>query len=192
MKKTLITLIGILGLVAASSAVAVAAGGAATSGKTTAGSTATDVKTLASAESNVVTLLRNYKATTSWKSQFKTAIAKQTNDVAKVNADLSPTVKGAVLFSGSGSNIKSTRQFTVPTSAGGWHVNWSYNCPSSFGIPGTFTFLVYRTGLDFNDAGPEQLGYYNGHGTEHYHDTGTFHLFLDTECNWTVQVVAGS
>jgi len=68
----------------------------------------TDIRTLASAESSVVALLHNYKATASCRSQFKAAVAQQNTDVAKVNADLSPAVKSAVLFSGSGSSMEST------------------------------------------------------------------------------------
>ena len=53
-------------------------------------STSTDVAKLATAESNVVTLLHQYKPTAAWKASFKTAEATQAADIAKVNADLSP------------------------------------------------------------------------------------------------------
>ena len=191
MKKTLITLIAALCFVAASTTMAVAASKTTTDVKTATSKTTTDVKTLASAESHVVTLLHNYKATALWKSQFKAAGAVQNTDLARVNADLSPTVKGTVLFSGSGSGIESTRPFTVPASAKGWHVNWTYNC-ASFGMAGNFDFDVYQgTQLDFNDNGPNQVGM-KGSGTEHYYDTGTFHLETNSECAWTLQAVAGS
>ena len=191
MKKTLITLIGALCFVAASTTMAVAASKAATNVRAATSNTATDVKTLASAESHVVTVLHNYKATALWKSQFKAAVAQQNTDVAKVSADLTPTAKGTVLFSGSGSGMESTTPFTVPVSAKGWHVNWTYNC-ASFGMAGNFNFDVYQgTQLNFNDNGPNQLGS-KGSGTEHYYDAGTFHLSVSSECAWTVQAVAGS
>ena len=45
---------------------------------------------LATAESNVVTLLHQYKPTAAWEASFKTAEAIQSADIAKVNSDLSP------------------------------------------------------------------------------------------------------
>jgi hypothetical protein len=191
MKKIVIALIGTLCLVAGTASIAIAASRTA-SIRTAASTTPTDVNTLAFAESHVVTLLHNYRSTALWKSQFKAAVAQQNVDIAKVNADLAPpTANAAVLFSGSGSGMESTRPFTVPASAKGWHVNWAYNC-ASFGMAGNFDFSVYQgTQLDFNDNGPNQLST-KGSGTEHFYDTGTFHLSMSSECAWTVQAVAGS
>jgi hypothetical protein len=71
-----------------------------------------------------------------WKAQFKAAEAAQAADLAKVNADISPPVAtGGVLFSMTGSGIETTEPFTVPSSANGWHVAWTYNC-ASFGFSG--------------------------------------------------------
>jgi hypothetical protein len=79
MKKPVLTLAVAFAMVLGCSAVAVA---------TT--STSTDVAKLATAESNVVTLLHQYKPTAAWKASLKTAEATQAADIAKVNSDLSP------------------------------------------------------------------------------------------------------
>jgi hypothetical protein len=79
MKKPVLTLAVACVLVLGASAVAVAAT-----------STPTDVAKLATAESNVVTLLHQYKPTAAWKASLKTAEATQAAEIAKVNADLSP------------------------------------------------------------------------------------------------------
>ena len=44
------------------------------------------------------------------------------------------------------------------------------------------------TPLDFNDIGPNQPGE-SGSGIEHYYDTGTFNLSVDSECDWALKVV---
>jgi hypothetical protein len=75
-KKT-IAIIGTLLLVFGSSTIAFAA----TSARA-------DVSTLAAAESNVVALLHQYKDTPSWKARFKSAMAKQNVELARVKADL--------------------------------------------------------------------------------------------------------
>lgn len=79
MKKPVLTLAVAFAMVLGGSAVALAAT-----------STSTDVAKLATAESNVVTLLHQYKPTAAWKASLKTAEATQAADIAKVNSDLSP------------------------------------------------------------------------------------------------------
>jgi hypothetical protein len=79
MKRPVLTLAVACALVLGGSAVAVAAT-----------STQTDVATLATAESNVVTLLHQYKPTAVWKASLKKAEATQAADIAKLNSDLSP------------------------------------------------------------------------------------------------------
>lgn len=71
----------------AAAAVIVTAGAGIAAATTT---TSTDVLTLATAESHIVTLLHQYQPTATWKAQFKAAEATQAADLAKVNADLSP------------------------------------------------------------------------------------------------------
>jgi hypothetical protein len=82
MKKPVLTVVVASVLVLAGSAVAVAAT-----------STSTDVQRLATAESNVVTLLHQYKPDAAWNAKFKAAEAVQAAALAKVNADLSPPAK---------------------------------------------------------------------------------------------------
>jgi hypothetical protein len=79
MKKPVLVLAVVSASILVSSAVAVAAT-----------STPTDVAKLATAESNVVTLLHRYKPTAAWKASLKTAEATQAADIVKVNSDLSP------------------------------------------------------------------------------------------------------
>jgi len=158
-----------------------------------ASSTSADVGSLATAESNVVALLHHYQPTAAWKAQFKAAEAVQNSDLAKVNADIGspPAAPKGVLLSMSGSGTETTEPFTVPSSARGWHVDWSYNC-ANFGTAGNFDFDVYQgTQPDFNDNGPNQLGM-KGEGVQHFYDTGTFHLETDSECDWTLLVGTGS
>jgi hypothetical protein len=122
----------------------------------------------------------------------------QALDEIALNTDLSvqppaaaaPTT-GAVLLNQSGSGEDSTQQFTVPETAKGWHVNWSYNC-ATFGGSGDFDYSVnVGPTINFDDDGPNQLGA-GGSGTQHYYDTGTFNLIVDSECDWTIEAVSGS
>lgn len=156
--------------------------------------TSTDVSALATAEAKVVSVLHGYKDTSAWKAQFDAAVATQAGDLAKVKTDLgssASTGSGTVVYSFSGSGIHTTSSFVVPAAAKGWHVNWSYNC-ASFGGKGNFGFYVFQgTVMDDTDFGPNQLGA-KGSGVEHYYDTGTFHLTINSECDWTVQAVTGS
>lgn len=181
MKKKSLALASTIGIVAASATIAVAAT-----------STTANVTALATAESHVVTLLHAYAPTAAWKSELKAALTVQSADIAKLNSALTPTPpSGGTLFSQSGSGAQTTSQFTVPTSAKGWRINWAYNC-SSFGSQGNFVVTVFQgTQMSFNDPGVNQLGV-KGSGTEHNYDTGAFHLGINSECAWTVNVVAGS
>ncbi|MBU6496107.1 MAG: hypothetical protein KGR42_06825 [Acidobacteria bacterium] len=148
------------------------------------------VTALTGAETHVVTLLHQFKNTATWKKAYEAAVATQSADIAKLNAALSPAPASGKLFSQSGSGAQTTGQFTVPASAKGWRIAWAYNC-SSFGSSGNFIISVYQgASLSFNDPGVVQLGV-KGSGTEHNYDTGTFHLGIDSECAWTVSVIAG-
>jgi len=171
-----------LGLVVASATVAEA----------TSSATATDVQTLANAEAHVLAVLHQYKDTAAWEAEFNAAVATQNADLAKVKADISPPgPAGGVLFAMTGSGIESTTPFTVPGAAKGWHVNYTFNC-SSFGGSGNFDWTVYQgNAMSETDFGPNRLAV-SGSGVEHYYDTGTFHLAVDSECNWTVKVFPGS
>ena len=182
MKTSIITALAALGLVVTSTSVAAALSGS-----------PVNVSPLSTAESHVLTLLHTYRATATWKNEFKSAIAIQTSNIAKFNAALSPapTAAGGVLFSQTGTGSETTAPFVVPASAKGWHVNWTYNC-ASVGGTGIFVVDVYQgTNLSFTDSGVDQLGG-KGSGTQHYYDTGQFHLDISSVCGWKLQVVGGS
>ena len=51
-------------------------------------STSNDVSALAKAESQVVSVLKNYRDTATWKAQFNAAVSRQESDLAKVTNDL--------------------------------------------------------------------------------------------------------
>ncbi len=93
----------------------------------------------------------------------------------------------ATLFTQSGSGIGDTAQFTVTRSS--WQLQWSYDC-SSFGSSGNFIVTVngYGGASGTSDAGVNELGT-GSSGDEHYYDSGTFNLSVNSECNWTVTVV---
>jgi hypothetical protein len=179
MKKPVLALAPASVLVLAGSAVAVAAT-----------STSTDVAVLTTAESHVVTLLHQYKATAAWKAQFKSAEAVQVADLAKLNAALAPAdPKGlppntTVVLRLKGTTTEDTNSFVIPTSQ--WALGWSTNCESE----GLFTYDLYQNGqLDFNDQGPNVLGQ-STQAVEHYYDSGTFHLNISAVgCSWSIEVV---
>jgi hypothetical protein len=153
-------------------------------GVSTAATTQADVTSLAAAESRVVALLHAYQPAATWKAKFKAAEAVQTPDLAALNAVLNPT---SALFALTGSGSASTAKFTVPASAKGWRLVWSYNC-SAFGSAGNFAVVI--KGGSGKDQAINQLGK-KGSGVEHYDDVGTFNLQVDSECNWSIQAVAG-
>jgi hypothetical protein len=108
----------------------------------------------------------------------------------------SPTTAAAagVLFSLTGSGSVSTAQFTVP--AGGWRLNWSYNC-STYVARGMLAMLgaqVYEgTTGDINDVGVQHQGSAaDAAGSQVYYDAGTFNLKIISPCNWEVEALAGS
>ena len=165
--------------------------------------TGLDVKVLVAREQAMIRQLTAFQRlgahaqTGAWATRFKTLEAGQASALAALNRDIdastgTPTPQRSgphVIFSTSGSGVGSTRPFTIPASDRAWQINWSYNC-SAFGSSGNFDYDVNQgTQTDFNDLGPNQLGP-GGHGVEHYYDHGTFNLQVDSECSWTVQVVA--
>jgi hypothetical protein len=93
-----------------------------------------------------------------------------------------------VLQTLSGSGIQNGPQFTVPSSANGWTIAWSYNC-SSFGSSGDFIITVagFGAAADTTDVGVAELGTGQS-GTSYNYDTGTFQLQVKSECNWNYTV----
>jgi hypothetical protein len=168
-----------------------------------------DVQTLIAKEDQVVADLKSLQKLAKTATVASIAAKLKADEGAErsaeeaVSSDLSPAAKhvvatpppttsavGVTLLTLSGSGAASTQQFTVPSAAKGWHVNWTYDC-SDFGSQGNFDYSVNSgTNLNFDDTGPNQLGS-GGSGVEHYYDTGTFNLQVDSECNWTVTAVSG-
>ena len=77
-----------------------------------------------------------------------------------------------------------------PSSAKGWNEVWSYNC-ASFGMACNFATNItgYGGAVLTTDSGANQLGM-SGSGTNHYSDTGTFSVQVDSECSWTEEALS--
>jgi len=159
--------------------------------------TPSDVTMLIKRENTVLADLKRFQKLSSrtkvasWESAYKAAVAAQATAVSRVNADIAPPVSvvNRTVLNITGSGAQSTANFNIPAAANGWRVAWSYDC-SAFGSPGNFDYYVTKTSGLTLDFGPNQLGS-GGSGTEIYHDTGTFSLQVNSECNWTVQAITG-
>jgi hypothetical protein len=112
-----------------------------------------------------------------------------TGPVTTTTTTLAP-VRSLVLWSSSGSGSMSGPKFTVPAQATSWTENWSYNC-SSFGRSGNFITSItgYGGSSGTTDMGANELGTSSA-GVNHYYDTGTFNILVNSECNWTESIVA--
>jgi hypothetical protein len=97
---------------------------------------------------------------------------------------------GVVLWTGTGSDLQHGPLFTVPSSAKGWLENWTFNCRAT-GHPGTFITTIHGSGsartTTVSGVHAEGMG---GSGTNHYDDTGTFSISVDSACGWTDRAVA--
>lgn len=100
-----------------------------------------------------------------------------------VNATPAPPAKPAqpqTLLTMSGNGIKSSGTFTA---GGPWTLEYRYDC-SDFGFDGNFIVSVYDgtslVALPVNALGPGESD-----STQVY-DTGTFHLEVNSTCEWTV------
>ena len=105
------------------------------------------------------------------------------------------TVTPQVVANQSGSGAADLPVFTIPTTAQGWTLTWSYNC-ASFGFQGNFIVSIYVSNVgdpynqgtpDTSDPGVNELGI-SGSRTENYSDAGTFAVKVNSECSWTVSV----
>jgi hypothetical protein len=93
----------------------------------------------------------------------------------------------ALLQTLSGTGTDSGPQFTVPASAKGWMVFWTYDC-TELGDPSTFSVnVVGLYGASANNAEINQSGTGTS-GTAIYYDTGTFVLQVTSECDWSYSV----
>jgi hypothetical protein len=80
-------------------------------------------------------------------------------------------------------------QFSVPSKAPEWDIDWVFNCSVVPTKTGTFDVAVVGHGSAANttDAGVTEQG--NGTaGIVKNYDTGTFNLKVTTACKWTVRV----
>jgi hypothetical protein len=81
-------------------------------------------------------------------------------------------------------------QFTVPSKAKEWDIDWVYDCSATPTKKGTFSITVVGHGSasDTTDAGvPQQSGSGTAGLVKNY-DIGTFNLDVATPCKWTVRV----
>jgi hypothetical protein len=81
-------------------------------------------------------------------------------------------------------------QFTVPARDSGWNEVYTFNCAST-GQAGNFITSItgYGSAADTDDGGANQLEL-SGSGTNHYYDTGTFSITVESECYWTEEAVS--
>ena len=110
----------------------------------------------------------------------------QSNTTAQQPAQ-APAASPTTVLNVQGSGIKSTDTFTARNP---WALNWSYDC-SGFGDRGNFIVSVFdQSGSeDFHDPGVNELGA-SGHDQEIYHNAGTFYLQVNSECDWSLNVVS--
>jgi len=100
-------------------------------------------------------------------------------------AQTPPAAAPDALLSLSGSGSKSTQVMDVPDE---WSLSWSYDC-SDFGNEGNFQVYVLNSdGSPAAAQGVNQLGN-SGSDTEYFHQGGKLYLEINSECNWTIQVL---
>jgi hypothetical protein len=139
MKKLVTAIAGAACLLAASATIAAAT--------TTTTTTTSNVQALAAAESRVVTLLDHYSNSPAWKSQYKAALAVQTGDIARTNAALFPTAKGASLTWTATGDME-TPPFVV---RGTFTLSWKIT-DSGGGCASDYTYIfVYPEGSNVNE-----------------------------------------
>ncbi len=90
-----------------------------------------------------------------------------------------------VLLDIAGSGSKTTQKFTAGKD---WDLNWNYDC-SNFGQSGNLIVMIYdgNGSLSYRNTGVNQLGD-SGSGVEHYHNSGTFYLVVNSVCKWNIEV----
>jgi hypothetical protein len=80
-------------------------------------------------------------------------------------------------------------EFSVPSQATEWDIDWVFTCSSTTTKTGTFDVTVVGHGASANttDAGVTQQGPGTAGLVKNY-DTGKFNLKVATTCKWTVRV----
>jgi hypothetical protein len=89
-----------------------------------------------------------------------------------------------------GTGPASLANFTVPSNAKEWDIDWVYDCSATPTKKGSFSVSVVGHGSasDTTDIGvPSQSGVGTGGIAKNY-DVGTFNLSVATPCKWTVRV----
>jgi hypothetical protein len=103
--------------------------------------------------------------------------------VSVTQGTVSTALKTDYALKASGSSYATTDTFNIPASAGGWAVDWSYNCPAG---ESAFNYEVDSgNSVDFNDEGSLDLNS-SGNGTDFFDDSGVFDLQMLTPCAWTI------
>lgn len=138
---------------------------------------------LAAAGSAVLLMGASSCDTTTTPSSSGGAATTQATSAPAAAATAAPAPK--TLFTLSGSGIKNTADFTVPSE---WVLNWTYDC-SNFGSTGNFGVYEYNAdgttaGLLANELGKGAPGSSNQHN-----DAGSKYLTINSECKWTVTAV---
>ena len=87
------------------------------------------------------------------------------------------------LLSLSGNGIKSSAEFTTTAP---WTLTYSFDC-AAFGTAGNFQVILYR-GADLVNIEVNELAT-SGQSSTAVYDTGTLHLEMNSECQWTVTVM---
>ena len=92
-------------------------------------------------------------------------------------------VRTIATFSGSG--IENTPEFTVTST---WKLDYTFSC-AAFGSSGNFQ-VFEDGGSDFNGVSVNELSAGQTGSTWAYGDAGTHYLEVNSECSWTVKVIA--
>ena len=144
------------------------------------GSTAAPSSTATSATTTIASATTTSLAPT-------TTVAPTTTTLPKPTTTTKPPAP-IVLQNESGNGMQSEPQFTVPSTASGWTLAYSFNC-SNFGSQGNFAIYITGSGAaaGSTDAGPNELAE-SGASTDSYYDTGTFQFEVNSECDWTYKV----
>jgi len=135
----------------------------------------------------IVVLIAVIAATSGSNKSSSTKSSNTQSTGAPTTSAVQTPVAPRTLWALSGSGEESGPKFVVPSDANAWDVQWSYNC-ANFGTSGNFITNINGYGsADFTtDEGANQLGN-SGSGVDHYYDTGTFSIDVNSECSWTVK-----
>jgi len=109
-------------------------------------------------------------------------IAAKTTAAAKPTT-AKPTSKTIMTFKGNG--IKNSPKFKTGDD---WVIDYTYDC-SSFGSKGNFQVMYYTDG-ELDNIAVNELAKKGSDSAPVYGDSGTHYLSINSECSWTVKVVA--